>query len=90
MSAFQCPLATRDEGRYFKVTHQGRRPHGHRDPGPENRHHHGRLPDDVTLGAGEPLKNVPRSVTEMGDEVIELVEIADTPGTYRLTIRKGS
>lgn len=45
---------------------------------------------EVTLGAGEPLKNVPRSVTEMGDEVIELVEITDTPGTFRLTIRKGS
>lgn len=45
---------------------------------------------EVTLSTGEPLKNVPRSVTEMGDEVIELVEIADTPGTYRLTIRKGS
>ena len=44
---------------------------------------------EVTLGAGEPLTNVPRSVTEMGDEVIELVEIADTPGTFRLTIRKG-
>ena len=45
---------------------------------------------EVTLNAGEPLKNVPRSVTEMGDEVIELVEITDTPGAFRLTIRKGS
>jgi len=44
---------------------------------------------EVTLGAGEPLKNVPRSVTEMGDDVIELVEIAEIPGTFRLTIRKG-
>jgi len=44
---------------------------------------------EVTLGAGEPLKNVPRSVTEMGDDVIELVEIAEMPGTFRLTIRKG-
>ncbi|WP_417835414.1 sulfurtransferase TusA family protein [Thalassospira tepidiphila] len=45
---------------------------------------------EVTLGTGEPLKNVPRSVTEMGDEVVELAEITDTPGTYRLIIRKGS
>ena len=43
---------------------------------------------EVILGAGEPLKNVPRSVTEMGDEIIDLAEIADAPGTYRLTIRK--
>ena len=43
---------------------------------------------EVILGTGEPLKNVPRSVTEMGDEVIDLVEIADAPGTFRLTIRK--
>ena len=43
---------------------------------------------EVTLGAGEPLKNVPRSVSEMGDEVIEVVENADAPGTFRLTIRK--
>ncbi|HBV00131.1 sulfurtransferase TusA family protein [Thalassospira lucentensis] len=44
---------------------------------------------EVTLRTGEPLKNVPRSVKEMGDDVIDLVEIADMPGTYRLTIRKG-
>ena len=44
---------------------------------------------EVTLGAGEPLKNVPRSDTEMGDTVIDLVELADAPNTYRLTIRKG-
>jgi tRNA 2-thiouridine synthesizing protein A len=25
----------------------------------------------------------------MGDDIIDLVEIADMPGTYRLTIRKG-
>ena len=43
---------------------------------------------EVILGAGEPLKNVPRSVTEMGYEVIDLVEIANAPGTFRLTIRK--
>jgi tRNA 2-thiouridine synthesizing protein A len=43
---------------------------------------------EVTLRTGEPLKNVPRSVTEMGDEVLDLVEIADAPGTFRLTIRK--
>ncbi|MFC4237773.1 sulfurtransferase TusA family protein [Thalassospira xianhensis] len=44
---------------------------------------------EVTLGAGEPLKNVPRSVTEMGDTVIDIVELANAPETYRLTIRKG-
>tara|TARA_A100000171_G_scaffold208_2_gene326 strand:- start:782 stop:1027 length:246 start_codon:yes stop_codon:yes gene_type:complete len=44
---------------------------------------------EVTLRTGEPLKNVPRSVKEMGDDVIDLVEIADMPGTYRLTILKG-
>lgn len=44
---------------------------------------------EVTLGAGEPLKNVPRSVTEMGDTVIDIVKRADAPETYRLTIRKG-
>ena len=44
---------------------------------------------EVTLRDGEPLKNVPRSVKEMGDHVMDLVEIADMPGTYRLTIRKG-
>tara|TARA_R110000796_G_scaffold16484_5_gene51488 strand:+ start:57082 stop:57327 length:246 start_codon:yes stop_codon:yes gene_type:complete len=44
---------------------------------------------EVTLRTGEPLKNVPRSVKEMGDDIIDLVEIADMPGTYRLTIRKG-
>ena len=44
---------------------------------------------EVTLGTGEPLKNVPRSVTEMGDTVIDIVELSDAPDTYRLTIRKG-
>ncbi|MCC9621268.1 sulfurtransferase TusA family protein [Thalassospira sp. MA62] len=43
---------------------------------------------EVILGDGEPLKNVPQSVTDMGDEVIELVEISNAPGTYRLTIQK--
>ena len=44
---------------------------------------------EVTLGNGEPLKNVRRSVTEIGETDIDIVELSDAPDTYRLTIRKG-
>ncbi|OSQ40345.1 sulfurtransferase TusA family protein [Thalassospira mesophila] len=43
---------------------------------------------EVILKDGEPLKNVPRSVTEMGDVVLDLTKMANDTGTYRLTIRK--
>ncbi|MEQ5775816.1 MULTISPECIES: sulfurtransferase TusA family protein [unclassified Thalassospira] len=42
----------------------------------------------VILKDGEPLKNVPRSVTDMGDDVLDLTKMADETDTYRLTIRK--
>ncbi|MDP2699328.1 sulfurtransferase TusA family protein [Thalassospira sp.] len=42
----------------------------------------------VTLNEGEPLINVPRSVTEMGDEILELIEMPDHPGIWHLIIRK--
>ncbi|OKH87299.1 preprotein translocase subunit TatB [Thalassospira sp. TSL5-1] len=43
---------------------------------------------EVLLKEGEPLTNVPRSVKEMGDDVLDLTKLADATGTYRLTIRK--
>jgi len=44
---------------------------------------------EVTLGAGEPLKNVPRSVTEMGDDVIELVEIGRNARNFSINNPQG-
>lgn len=43
---------------------------------------------EVLLSEGEALQNVPRSVTEMGDDVLDLTKMADATGIYRLTIRK--
>lgn len=54
---------------------------------------------EVRLRAGEPLRNVPRSVTELGHQVVELVPEDDQADTgrsasdtgsqiYRLRIRK--
>ncbi len=44
---------------------------------------------EVRLNGGEPLENVPRSVTEMGHDVLALAEEADKSGTYRLLVRLG-
>ncbi len=41
---------------------------------------------DVRLRAGEPLENVPRSLKEMGQEVLSLVE--KEQGIWQLTLRK--
>ncbi|MDP6351759.1 MAG: sulfurtransferase TusA family protein [Alphaproteobacteria bacterium] len=42
---------------------------------------------EVRLNAGEPLENVPRSVTEMGHEVLSLDPDPGAPGTFLLRIR---
>lgn len=42
---------------------------------------------EVRLNAGEPLENVPRSVVEMGHEVISLAPEAGAPGVHRLRVR---
>lgn len=42
----------------------------------------------VRLGAGEPLSNVPRSVAELGHEIISLEPDELTPDTHYLLIRK--
>lgn len=45
---------------------------------------------EIRLNAGEPLKNVPRSLREHGHEILSLVpEAADTPdGPHVLRVRK--
>ncbi len=45
---------------------------------------------EVRLNAGEPLENVPRSLVELGHQMIDLApEIpGDTAGVYRLLVLK--
>ena len=45
---------------------------------------------EIRLNAGEPLKNVPRSLKEHGHEVLSLAPEpgADAAGPYRLLLRK--
>jgi TusA-related sulfurtransferase len=45
---------------------------------------------EIRLNAGEPLKNVPRSLKEHGHEVLSLAPEpgADDAGPYRLLVRK--
>ena len=42
---------------------------------------------EVRLNAGEPLENVPRSVAEMGHEVLTLAPEAGPGGVHRLLVR---
>lgn len=42
---------------------------------------------EVRLRAGEPLENVPRSVTEMGHAVLSLTPESDESETFRLLIQ---
>lgn len=45
---------------------------------------------EIRLNAGEPLKNVPRSLREHGHEILSLApeDGADEAGPYRLVVRK--
>lgn len=45
---------------------------------------------EIRLNAGEPLKNVPRSLREHGHEILAIVAEGGTPAatTYRLRVRK--
>ncbi|MEQ8709525.1 MAG: sulfurtransferase TusA family protein [Rhodospirillales bacterium] len=43
---------------------------------------------EVTLNQGEPLENVPRSVREMGWDVLAIEEIPGQPEQRRVLIRK--
>ncbi|MSO75458.1 MAG: sulfurtransferase TusA family protein [Alphaproteobacteria bacterium] len=43
---------------------------------------------EVRLKAGEALENVPRSLRELGHEIVEIVPEATRPDVYRLTVRK--
>ncbi len=45
---------------------------------------------EIRLNAGEPLKNVPRSLREHGHEILSLEPEADAgaDGPYRLRVRK--
>lgn len=45
---------------------------------------------EIRLNAGEPLKNVPRSLREHGHEILSLApeEGADEDGPFRLVVRK--
>ena len=46
---------------------------------------------EVLLNAGEPLENVPRSIRELGHEVLELTPAPPAPDDglrYRLRLRK--
>lgn len=45
---------------------------------------------EVRLNSGEPLENVPRSLAELGHEVIELKPETEGAGIFLLRIRKGS
>ena len=42
---------------------------------------------EVRLNAGDPLENVPRSVREMGHEVLALAPDGESPGVWRLLVR---
>lgn len=42
---------------------------------------------EVRLNEGEPLENVPRSVREMGHEVLELAPEDESPRVWRLLVR---
>ncbi len=46
---------------------------------------------EVRLNAGEPLENVPRSLVELGHEVLRLEPESpgETGGVHRLLVRKG-
>ena len=41
----------------------------------------------ILLNGGEPLENVPRSIKELGHEIISVKPIANLPGHYRLRVR---
>ena len=44
---------------------------------------------EIRLNRGEPLENVPRSLRELGHEVLEITpEEGDPPAVYRLQVRK--
>lgn len=43
---------------------------------------------EVRLGAGEPLENVPRSVEELGHQILDLRPESRDGTTYRITILK--
>lgn len=43
---------------------------------------------EVLLNEGEPLENVPRSVREMGWDVLAIEPVAGAPGQRRLLIRR--
>ena len=40
----------------------------------------------ILLNGGEPLENVPRSIKELGHEIISVKPIANLPGRYRLRV----
>ena len=42
----------------------------------------------IRLGGGEPLENVPRSVAELGHEILALGPEADSASVFRLLLRK--
>lgn len=43
---------------------------------------------EVRLKAGEALENVPRSLRELGHEIMAITPEPDHPGVYRLMLRK--
>lgn len=45
---------------------------------------------EIRLSGGEPLENVPKSVTELGHEVLQVAAEPDAPapGVHRIRIRK--
>lgn len=46
---------------------------------------------EVLIDAGEPVKNVPRSLKDDGDKVLALNAETDAAGDfYRMSVRKGS
>ncbi|GGB34515.1 hypothetical protein GCM10011505_14980 [Tistrella bauzanensis] len=42
---------------------------------------------EVRLNGGEPLENVPRSVVELGHQIVALNEEAGSPGVWRLLFK---
>lgn len=43
---------------------------------------------EVRLNSGEPAENVPRSLEELGHEVLELKPESEGSGVFRLRVRK--
>ena len=45
---------------------------------------------EIRLSGGEPLENVPESVTELGHAVLDIARVGDSPaaGIYRILVRK--